>query len=35
MDSQDPNPTVIDECRATVVVQGPFPFGIEIDPIES
>ena len=28
-------PTVIDECRATVVVQGPFPFGIEIDPIES
>jgi membrane protein implicated in regulation of membrane protease activity len=24
-----------DECRATVVVQGPFPFGIEMDPIES
>lgn len=26
---------LIDDCRATVVVQGPFPFGIEMDPIES
>ena len=27
--------TLIDDCRTEVVVQGPFPFGIEIDPIES
>jgi hypothetical protein len=25
---------IIDECQPTLVVQGPFPFGIEIDPIE-
>ncbi len=23
------------ECRPTLIVQGPFPFGFEIDPIES
>jgi hypothetical protein len=27
--------TLVEDCRTTVVVQGPFPFGIEIDPIES
>jgi len=26
---------VLAECRPSVVVQGPFPFGIEMDPIES
>lgn len=26
--------TIIDECLPTLVVQGPFPFGVEIDPIE-
>lgn len=26
---------VPDECTPSVVVQGPFPFGIEMDPIES
>ncbi len=26
---------VPDECRPSIVVQGPFPFGIEMDPIES
>lgn len=25
----------LDTCRPTLNVQGPFPFGIEIDPIES
>ena len=25
----------IDECRPTITVHGPFPFGIELDPIES
>ena len=27
--------TLVEDCRTTIVVQGPFPFGIEIDPIES
>lgn len=27
--------TELDECRPTLVVQGPLPFGLEIDPIES
>ncbi len=26
---------VLDECGPTLVVQGPFPFGIEIDPVTS
>lgn len=26
--------TILDDCRPTLVVQGPFPFGIELDPIE-
>jgi hypothetical protein len=25
----------LDTCRPTLIVQGPFPFGIKIDPIES
>lgn len=25
----------LDTCRPTLIVQGPFPFGIEMDPIQS
>ena len=28
-------PSPIDECDPDVVVQGPFPFGIEVDPVRS
>ncbi len=26
-------PSVLSDCRPDVVVQGPFPYGIEIDPV--
>ena len=26
-------PSVVADCRAGVIVQGPFPYGIEVDPV--
>ena len=28
-------PTIFDECDPGVIVQGPFPFGVEVDPVRS
>ncbi|MFW2336356.1 DUF2510 domain-containing protein [Ilumatobacter sp.] len=28
-------PSVVSECRPEVIVQGPFPYGVEVDPVTS
>jgi len=28
-------PSVVTDCRPELIVQGPFPYGVEVDPIDS